>query len=135
MSARVDQFCDGLRDRLNAIERWLESVKADVQTLPWNARKNQQARLREARAKLQAQAEHVERSRAELKAQPQLAAELPVDAVKDWKAPPSPPGPDAGPERAEAHVAAAIDHAVASIDEVRDAALYAAVARLHDASR
>jgi hypothetical protein len=124
-----------LRDRLNAIERWLESVKADIQALPWKVRKAHRARLREARAKLQAQKERVEQTRAELKSPPQLAAEILVDAVVGWKPPPGAPSPAASPDQAEAHVAATIDHAVASIDEVRDAALYAAAARLHDTAK
>jgi hypothetical protein len=135
MSAKVDPFCDRLRDRLNAIERWLETVKADIQTLPWKVRKAHQARLRDARAKLQAQKEHVERTRAELKSAPRSATELLVDAVIGWKPPPSTPGPTPSPDRAEAHVTATIDHAEASIDEVRDAALCAAAARLHDVAK
>lgn len=130
MNAKVDQLCDGLRDRLNVIERWLESVKADIQALPWKVRKAHQTRLREAQAKLRDQKEHVERSRAELKAGPWQA--LTEDIANSWK---PPPVSAASPDLAEAHVAATIDHAVASIDEVRDAALYAAAARLHDAAK
>ena len=133
MSAKVDQFCDRLRDRLNAIERWLESVKADIQALPWKVRKVHQVRLRNARAKLQAQKEHVERTRAELKVGPWQA--LTEDIATSWNPPPAPPAPAAAPDRAEAHVTATIDHAEASINEVRDAALYAAAARLHDVAK
>jgi hypothetical protein len=135
MRAKVDQFCDWLRDRLNAIEKWLESVKADIQVLPWNARKTLQHKLKDARTKLQAQKERVEQTRTELKSPPQLATELLVESVIGWKAKPDVREPHAGPDAAEAHVAATIDHAVAGIDEVGDAVLSAAAARLHDAAR
>jgi hypothetical protein len=34
MSAKVDKFCDRLRDRLNAIAGRLQSVKTNVAALP-----------------------------------------------------------------------------------------------------
>jgi hypothetical protein len=135
MRAKVDQFCDWLRDRLNAIEKWLESVKTDIQALPWNARMAHQRKLREARAKLQAQKERVEQTRAELKSPPHLAAELLVESVIGWKVKPDVREPHAGPDAAEAHAEATIDHAVAGIDEVGDAMLSATVARLHDTAK
>jgi hypothetical protein len=135
MSAKVDQFCDRLRDRLNAIEGWLESVKADIRSLPWKARKGLRNKMQEAQAKLQAQKERVEQTRAELKARQQQAAGFLVDSVIGWKPPPKARDTVVDPHRSEAHIADAIDHAVASIDEVRDTALYAAAARLQDAAK
>jgi len=130
MSAKVDKFCDGLRDRLNAIEGWLDSVKADIRSLPWKTRKTLQSKLEGARTKLLAQKERVEQTRAELKSPPQLAVELLVESVIGWKAKPDVRELHTGPDAAEAHASATIDHAVASIDEVKDAMLCAAVARL-----
>jgi hypothetical protein len=131
MNAKVDQFCDGLRDRPNAIDNWLESVKAEIKALPGKARKAHESKLREARARLQAQKERVEQTRAELKSPPQLAVELLVDSVIGWKVEPDAREPHAGPDAAEARVAATLDHAVAGIDEVGDAMLAADAARLH----
>ena len=92
------------------------------------------SKLEKARTKLQAQKERVEQTRADLKSQPQLAAELLVESVIGWEARRA---GAASPARsaAEAHAAATIDHAVASIDEVKDAMLYAAVARLPAAGK
>ena len=130
MSAKVEQFCDGLRDRLNAIEGWLESVKADIRSLPWNSRKALQSKLKEAQTKLEAQKERVEQTRADLKSPLQLATETLVESVIGWTAKPEVREPHPGVDAAETHVAVTIDHAVASIDEVRDATLCAAAARL-----
>jgi len=135
MSAKVDQFFDRLRERLNAIEGWLDSVVADIRSLPWIVRKAQQKKLREARARLRAQKERVEQTRAELTSPPQLAVELLVESVIGWKAKPDEREPHAGPDAAEAHAAATIDQAVAGIDEVKDAMLSAAVARLPAAGK
>jgi hypothetical protein len=39
MSAKVDQFCNQLRDRLNTIEGRLQSAKTNIQSLPEEPRK------------------------------------------------------------------------------------------------
>ena len=135
MGAEVDQFCDKLRDRLNAIEAWLQSVKTDIQSLSGKVRDDLRNKWEQAHTKLHAQKEHVEQTRAELKSPPHLATELLVDAVVGWKPPPAATSPAASPDVTEAHTAAAIDHAVAGIDEVRDAMLSAALARLPAAGK
>jgi chromosome segregation ATPase len=134
MSARVDQFCDPLRNRLNAIEGWLESVKTHIHALPEKVREALRDKLAKAHRKLQAQKKRVEQTRADLKSQPRQTAEIP-QAVTEWKATREACEPHAGADPAEAHAAATIDHVVASIDEVRDAMLYAAVAQLHNAAK
>jgi hypothetical protein len=130
MSAKVDRFCDWLRDRLNAIEGWLESVKTDLQSLPGKVRKALRTKLDEAQTKLQAQRERLEQTRAEFKARPPHAVPEREEMIAEWKAEPETRAPAAGADRAEAHVAQTIDRAVASIDDVRDAMLYAAVGHL-----
>jgi chromosome segregation ATPase len=71
MSEKVDQFNGQLRDRLNTIERRLQSVKTNIQALPGQAEKVLRDKLEAARAKLQAQKERVEQTRAKLKAESQ----------------------------------------------------------------
>ena len=63
MSERVNKFCDGLRDRLNAIEARVQSVKANIHALPGKAEKAVQEQVEEARAHLHAQKELVEKAR------------------------------------------------------------------------
>jgi hypothetical protein len=135
MSAKVDRFCDGLRDRLNAIEGWLESVKTHIQSLPERVREDLRNKLEAARAKLQAQKERVERTRSDLKFLPWPDVSETLGPVIEWKAerPVGEPGAYADP--AGARAADSIDQALAGIDEVEGAILYAAVARLHDSAR
>lgn len=134
MSAKVDQFCDSLHDRLRTIEGWLESVVKHMQSLPEKVRKDLEDKLQKAHSKLQAQKESIEQTRADLKSQPQQKPEIP-EAATTWKAKPEVQAASAGADATGAHAAATIDHAVASIDEVSDAMLYAAVARLHTTAR
>ena len=130
MSAKVDQFCDRLRDRLNAIEGWLESVKTHIQSLSGTVRDDLRNKWEQAHTKLHAQKERVEQTRADLKSQPQLVADV-LETIFGWEAKSDVRELHAEPAPTEAHAEAAIDRAVAGIDEVGDAALYAAAARLH----
>jgi len=52
MSAAVDQFCDKLRDRLNAMEGRFESFTADMQSLSEKAETAVRGKLEEARTKV-----------------------------------------------------------------------------------
>lgn len=131
MRVLPDQFYDRLRDRLNAIEARLDSVKADIRSLPWNARKALQRKLVDARTKLGALKERVEQTRTELVFPPPFATELSADSVSGWREKPDMRKPDA----AAVYVSASIDYAVAGIDEVGDAMLFAAASQLHDAGR
>lgn len=63
MSATVDQFCDKLRDRLNAVEGWAQTAKADIQARSGQAEKALRAKLEEARNKLQAQKERIDETK------------------------------------------------------------------------
>jgi hypothetical protein len=135
MSARVDDFCDKLRDRLNTIEGWLESARTQMQALPEQVRKDLRSKLEKAHAKLQAQKKRVEQTRADLETVLELPAKLFADLVIERTATPNVPETRAGVDTAEAHASATIDHAEACIDEVNDAMVYAAVARLHDAAK
>lgn len=135
MSAKVDQFCDRLRDRLRTIEGWLESVTEDIQALPEKVREDLRAKLEHARTRLRTQKKHVEQTRADLKARPEAAVELLVESVTGWKPTPEMQAPSPGEHPTEARAAAALGHAAATLDQVEDAMLYASAARLRGAAR
>jgi cell division septum initiation protein DivIVA len=131
MSTRVDQFCDKLRDRLDTIETQLESVKTQIHALTERVREGLRSKLEQARTKLEAQKRRVEESRAHFKSQLQLPAEILVESVIWPTVKPTVVERHAGVDAADAQTAAIIDRAVAGIDDVGDAMLYAAVARCH----
>ena len=68
MSARVDQFCDKLKDRLNSLEDQVLALKTNVQKLPQQGEQALQKYLTEARSKIEQQKKKVEKARASLKA-------------------------------------------------------------------
>jgi ElaB/YqjD/DUF883 family membrane-anchored ribosome-binding protein len=130
MSAQVDQFCDMLRDRLNAIEGRLQCVMADVKGLPGKAEKALQDKLEETRSKLEAGKERVEQTRANLKARAQQMMAATKEAVTQWKAKGEKRKLQARADWAEAYAADAISNAMASLDEAEEAILNAIVARM-----
>jgi hypothetical protein len=129
MSERVDKFCDGLRDRLNAIEGRIQSVKTDVQGLPAKAEKAVQQKLDEARTRFQAQKGRVEKARADLKVWADQRLAETREAINDWKAKGEVRKLNARAERSEAYAEAAMILALASIDEAEEAVLDAVAAR------
>ena len=130
MSARVDKFCDGLRDRLNALEARVASARANVQALPGKAEKAVHDTVDQARAKLQAQAAHVEKTRTDLKAWCEQKKAETQAMIREWKAKHEAKKLSARADRAEAYAEAALALALAGIDEAEEAVLDAVAARL-----
>jgi peptidoglycan hydrolase CwlO-like protein len=130
MSAKVDQFCDALRDRLNAVEGWFESVKADVKGMPEKADKALRAKLDQVRTKLQAEKERVEKAQANLKARAQQKIAETKEMISEWKAKHETRKLQARADWAEAYAADAVAVALASIDVAEEAVLDAVMARM-----
>jgi len=130
MSATVDQFCDKLRDRLNAIERRLQTVKADIQSHSEDATNAVRGKLEEAKTKLHAEKERVEKIRANLKARADQKIAETKEAVNQWVKKREIHKLQARAERAEAYAADAIAYAMVTIDEAEEAILDAVVSRM-----
>jgi hypothetical protein len=131
MSAKVDQFCDHLRDRLNTIDEQLQSVKTNIQSLPEQAENTLRLKLDAAQTRLQALKERVEQTRANLKTQAQQQMAATEAAVSELLATGETRRLNARADQAETDAADAIDHAVASMGEVEEAILDAAAARMY----
>jgi chromosome segregation ATPase len=129
MSQRVDQFCDRLREQLNAIEGRIQSVKTDVQALPAKAGKALRDKRDEARTKVEAQKERVEKARADLKVWGEQKVAETKEAISEWKAKRETRKLQARADRSEAYAEAAVLLALASIDEAEEAILDAVAAR------
>jgi exonuclease VII large subunit len=130
MSAKMDQVCANLRDRLDVAEGRLETLRTNIRALPAQGEKALRERLDGARRKLQAQKERVDQTRANLKARAQEKVNETKEAVSEWKAKRETRKLGARADRDEAYAADAIDFAVASIDEAELAILDAVVARI-----
>jgi len=129
MSERVDKFCDGLRERLNAIEGRIQSVKTDVQAMPAKADKALRDKLDEARTKVEAQKQRVVKARADLKAWTDQKVAETKEAISEWKAKREARKLNARADRAEAYAEATVMLALASLDEAEEAILDAVAAR------
>ena len=130
MNAKVDQFCDNLRDRLNFMEGRLQSVTTNLKGLPEQAEKAVRAKLDQARTKLRAHKEGAEQTLANLKARAQQKVAETKEAVSEWKAKRETRKLQARAERAEAYAADAVAYALATLDEAEEAILDAVVARM-----
>jgi chromosome segregation ATPase len=130
MSAKMDQFCDNLRDRLDTVEGRLKSVRTNIQALPGKAENALREKRDEAHRKLQAQKERIDQVRANLKTRAQQKVAETKEEVSEWKAKQETRKLNARADRAEAYAADAIDYALATIDEAEEAILDAVVARL-----
>ncbi|MGP0065253.1 MAG: hypothetical protein ACLQGP_16835 [Isosphaeraceae bacterium] len=130
MSAKVDQFRDKMRHQLDTVEGRFKAVKANIQALHSQAEKSLREKLDEAHYELQAQKEHVQQTRANLKARAEQQMTETKEAVSEWKAKRETRKLNARADRAEGHAVDAIDYAAAMMDEGEEAILEAVVARL-----
>jgi chromosome segregation ATPase len=130
MSAKVDQFCDNLRDRFDGVEGRIQSVKTNVQALPGQADKTMREKLDEAHRKVQSQKDRIDQTRANLKARAEQKMAETKDKISEWKAKRETRKLNSRADRAEAYAADAIDYAMANIDEAEEAILDAVVARV-----
>ena len=133
MSIQVDQFCDKLRDRLNAVEGRLRGFETDMQGFSEQAEKSLREKLAEARTKLEAQKDHIEQTRVQFKARIHQMVTETSQAINEWKPKGEARRLNARADWAEAQAVDAIALALASIDEAEEAILQAVVARM-DAS-
>ena len=67
MSERVDRFCNNLRDHLNAVEGHLGQIKQRLDTSGKESRAAIETKVGEAKAKLDAQRQKVDKAKADAK--------------------------------------------------------------------
>jgi small-conductance mechanosensitive channel len=130
MSEAIDKFCDGLNQQLTAIESRLLSVRDALRTAPGEAADTLQAKLEQARQKLEARQEEVQDLR-EKAAQWLTAKKAEAKAtIDEWVASREKDRLEARATRAAEYAAAAVVLAAAAIDEAEVATLEAVQARL-----
>ncbi|MGL4554974.1 MAG: hypothetical protein ACRC33_27725 [Gemmataceae bacterium] len=129
MSAKIDQFCDRLRDGLNAVETRLQAAVASVRTFHGKAEQVLHDDLAAARPKVEGQMAQVEKAREGVKAWATARVAETREAVADWKATRATEKLKARSGRAESYAADAVFLAAAAMDEAEAAIREAAVAR------
>jgi hypothetical protein len=101
-----------------------------VQALPAKAEKVLRVKLDEARTKLQAQKDRVQKARADFEGWAELKRTETKEAINEWKAKREARKLNARAERTEAYAEDAVVLAMASVDEAEAAVLEAVAARL-----
>ena len=129
MTARVDQFCDKLRDRLNTLEDQLATLRTNVQKLPKQGEQVLQKYLTEARSKIEVEKKKVEQAQASLKARAEQKIGQAKDAISQWKAKGELSMLNARAELAERYAADAVYVAVAALSDAEEAIIDAVIAR------
>ena len=85
MSERVDQFCNNLRERLNAAEGRLDEVKASIGAAKTHTRANIEDKIDEARAAAEAQQSTLEDAQARIRANLGEKKAATVENIVRWK--------------------------------------------------
>ena len=130
MSATVETFCDTLRDRLNSVEKRIQTAKRNVQSLADEGEKAVRQKCDELQRKAQAEKNRIERLRGSLNSKAQQKIAETKEVVNGWKAKNETRMLNARADRAEAYAADAIEFSLAAIDEAEGAILDAVVARM-----
>jgi len=130
MSARVDQFCDQLRDHLNGLENQVDTLKSNLQKLPKQGEQVLQKNLNEARSRIEGQKKKVEQAQASLKARAEQKIGQAKEAINEWKAKRDVSKLNSRADRAEQYAADAVCIAVAALDEAEVAIFDAVIARM-----
>jgi hypothetical protein len=129
MSARVDQFCDNLKDRLHTLEDQLAMLRTNVQKLPKQGEQALQKCLADARSKIEAEKKKVEQAQANLKARADKKISQAKDTINQWKAKGELSMLNARADLAEQYAADAVFVAVAALSDAEEAIVDAVIAR------
>jgi hypothetical protein len=85
MSEKIDQFCDDLRDRLNAVDDRLQTMKASVESANAETKAAVLAKVNEAGAKVEARKREVETARKNVGAHLETKKLETKDKIEEWK--------------------------------------------------
>jgi hypothetical protein len=120
MSARVNQFCDNLRARLDSVEGRLKSVKTSIQALRVQSERSFGERIDLAGRQVQPKVERGDECWASPKAWA-LRNMVKLRAVfGEWRARQETRELNARADRAEAYAVGAIEYALDAIDEAEE---------------
>ena len=130
MSARVDQFCDKLKERLNALEDQVSTLKTNVQNLPKQGEQALQKCLTETRGRVEQQKKKIEQAQVSLKARAEQKLSQAKEDIKEWKAKREVSKLNGRAQRAEQYAADAVFIADVAVAEAEEAIIDAVIARM-----
>ncbi|MGA7713860.1 MAG: hypothetical protein WCA81_18345 [Rhizomicrobium sp.] len=132
MSEPIDQFCENLRIKLTNIDSGLAGLKAKIDGKSQQIEQAVRLHLDDVRWRIKQDAKKVSAAQAEVKDWAESQKVVTEDKIAEWKAKRDLGKLQGHAVKAERYAEAAIDLAMAAVDEVEKAAIEAWLAR-HDA--
>jgi hypothetical protein len=129
MGQRIDQFCEDLRLKLTNIDSGLVGLKAKIDGKAQHAEQEVSSHLERVQRRIQQDRAKVSTAHAEVKNWLEDRKNITTDKIAEWKAKRETSKLQNRADQAERYAAAAIDVALATVDEAEQAALEAWLAR------
>jgi predicted HicB family RNase H-like nuclease len=130
MSAKVDQFCEKLKNRLNALADQLETLKENVKQLPKEGEQALQKYLNETRSRIAQRKKSVEQVRASLMTRAEQKIGQVEEAIVEWKTKGEVSKLNSRADWAEEYAADAVFIAMAALADAEEAIIDALIARI-----
>jgi hypothetical protein len=132
MSEPIDQFCENLRIKLTNIDSGLAGLKAKIDGKSQQVEQAVRLHLDDVRWRIKQDAKKVSAAQAEVKEWAEIQKTATQDKIAEWKSKRDLSKLQGHAVKAERYAGAAIDLAMAAVDEVEQATIEAWLAR-HDA--
>lgn len=129
MGQRVDQFCETLRLKLTNIDDGLEGIKAKIDAKAQRAEQDVRAHHEKVKRRIEDQRSKVAAARADMKNWVEERKAATAETIASWQAKHETKKLQNRADSAERYAAAAIEVALAAVDEAEEASLEAWLAR------
>jgi hypothetical protein len=129
MGQRIDQFCENLRQKLTKTDSGLDGLKAKIQGKATHVEQDVQSHLDGVHKRIEQGRAKVSAAQADMKNWAEQRKAVTSDKIAEWKSKWETGKLQSRADNAERYAAAAIDVAVAAVDEAEQASLEAWLAR------
>jgi hypothetical protein len=129
MGQRIDQFCEDLRQKLTMTDRGLDGLKAKIQGKATHVEQDVQSHLDRVHKRIEQGRAKVSAAQADMKNWAEQRKAVTSDKIAEWKSKWETGKLRSRADNAERYAAAAIDVAVAAVDEAEQASLEAWLGR------
>lgn len=129
MGQRIDQFCETLRVKLTNVDGGVGALKAKIDGKAQNAEQDVRGHLEKLHKRIEQDRSKVSTARTEMKNWVEDRKIATADKIGEWKAKRETSKLQNRADKAERYAAAALEAALAAVDEAEFAALEAWLAR------
>ena len=129
MGHRIDQFCETLRQKLTLTDSGLDGLKAKIQGKATDVEQDVQSHLDRVHKRIELGRAKVSAAQADMENWAEQRKAVTSDKIAEWKSKWATGKLQRRSDNAERYAAAAIDVAVAAVDEAEQASLEAWLAR------